>query len=427
MLLGLLAVAEVLSRLLPRSNPGRVDEIMENNPVAIWSLGEGCGPRFGVETCVDDWGLRRRAGPLPEARRVMFVGDSSVFGVGLRDERTFAALFAARYRGSVAALNGGTPGYSSTQALAMLEDRWLEAEPALLVVATLWSDNNFDTFVDGDLLARRPPAWLRQLVKWSALAERLAGGGSGGQIVGWGPSGQSPILARRRVPLGTYVANLERMVERQAAHGGEVAFLMLANVEDLERPGRSWAWDPYREAMRAVAARHGAVLVEVPGLWRQSGKGRRLLLDEMHPSELGAQVIAEGLGAALDARGFALGKPTMQEGDPSASPPVHDPWTDAHRPGLPGPSVAGVVQLPGGGRQALLVRATDPASGTLLDEVSLPAQAPFSLDLGSATAARLEVRDSRHSYTLRGADLDLSRGKAWGVTIDLATGQVSGR
>lgn len=423
----LLGIGEGITRFIAWRTPVAADAMMDESDRALWGYSPGCHKDIAPATCIDSRGLRgAEPGPKkPGVRRALFVGDSSVFGVTLQDNRTFIARFAEHFNGKVEALNGGVPGYSSAQATAMLEESWLETEPDLLVIATLWSDNNFDSFVDADRMAQRPPAWLRFLVKYSSLVKFVAGKGESSQSIGWGPGGQNTMLAERRVDLATYGANLERMVAMMRERGGEAAFLILANVEDVERPNRPWPWDPYREMMRAVAARHGAVVVEAAPLWQADGGGRQLLVDDMHPSERGASVIGGGLHAALSKRGWGEGKPAMVGGNPNATLPTHDPWTEPWKPGLEGPSVAGVVQATWAARRKeLVVRAYDPGTGALLDEVSLPAQAPFALDVGNAAAIRVAVSSDQGTARLKNDVIDLAGRKAWAVKIDLDRGVI---
>ena len=44
-------------------------------------------------------------------------------------------------------------GYSSFQSVNLLHLRGLSTEPDLFVIGNIWSDNNFDSFIDKELLA----------------------------------------------------------------------------------------------------------------------------------------------------------------------------------------------------------------------------------------------------------------------------------
>lgn len=406
----------------PRSSHD--DEMMLTSSIALWELRPGCRPVMGTHACISAEGLRTPAVGPKTRPRVLFVGDSSVFGVLLPDDATIEARLAEKLPG-VEVLDGGVPGYSSEQALRMLRAKWMATRPDLLVIGTLWSDSNFDAFVDSEELARMPGPFALWLGTRTATGAALTAwtAGTTARNVGWGLVGQDTVRGLRRVPLARYAENLEAMVTLAHAAGAQVMFLELANEEDLFRPDRPWAWDPYRAAMEAAAARHGALLVNVPALWRESGKGRQLLGDAMHPSPNGARTIAEGMAAALQGRGWPRSPAEVPAAPGAPGAPALDPWVDAWQAGASGPSVAGVVTGPSP-REPVVVGAVDVATGAVLDSVSLPGCAPFSLRLPEGAKVQLTVTYAGRPVALRGADLDLSAGPKWAVRVDLGAGTV---
>jgi acyl-CoA thioesterase-1 len=87
---------------------------------------------------------------------VLVLGDSSFFGHGVREAETLPAQLeqALRARGVDARVqNFGVPGYSSIQSRALLDEQGWAADPDLVLIGSLWSDNNIDGFRDADLLA----------------------------------------------------------------------------------------------------------------------------------------------------------------------------------------------------------------------------------------------------------------------------------
>jgi len=76
--------------------------------------------------------------------RLMTLGDSSVFGFGVEEEDVFGAVAAQAlseaWGKSVREINGGTPGYTSIQALHTLQDVGGVVQPDLVVIASIWSD-----------------------------------------------------------------------------------------------------------------------------------------------------------------------------------------------------------------------------------------------------------------------------------------------
>jgi hypothetical protein len=408
--------------------PPSAEPALPDDPDTLWSLAPGAGRVLGSNTSISSVGLRgpERGAKAAGVRRIAFLGDSSVFGV-LVDE-PFADQVERRLQPGVETINAGVPGFSSEQALRQLRKRVLPLKPDLVVVATLWSDNNFDAFVDRDLYAARATVGARvagALLGFATFraAARLSGA-EAPRTIGWGLLGQQTLLGRRRVALADYAATLDAIVAADKAAGAETMFLVLANEEDL-KPARAWSWDPYRAAMRDAARRHGTPIVDVPTVFRASGLGKQaLLVDAMHPSRDGHRLIAEAIVTALRAAGWDRG--SVMHGGGGGAPVVGaDPWVEpATGPGTP--RIAGVVQGPRG-RDAVRVEALDPTTGAVLDAVDLPGPAPFALD-PTGDHVRLRVLTGTpptKAVDLAGADLDLTRGAAWALRVDVPTGRVT--
>lgn len=69
------------------------------------------GMSFGVKVEIDDSGFRRMPGPATFDTSWLFLGDSTVFGVGIDIDQTFAARLQGRHR-SVKIWNSAVVGYS---------------------------------------------------------------------------------------------------------------------------------------------------------------------------------------------------------------------------------------------------------------------------------------------------------------------------
>lgn len=367
------AALELGVRLLARDALARADGLppspddgaptMKGNPYLLWELVPGSTQHDqGATAEINALGLR---GPEPEipkppgVRRLLVTGDSSVYGYGVEDGEPFIDVAAQHLRRSSGAAiegwNAAVPGYSSYQSLNLLQMRALALEPDVLVIANLWSDNNFDDFVDKELLSEwgawreRPATRVHERLRASALYRllhhqlRVENSPQGrARQVGWTVGGEGQI-GKRRVALEDYQDNLERMAELAQGEGAELAFVILANREDLAGRQHSPAWDPYREVMRSAAERHGAPILDVPALFADTGlSADALFLDEMHPTALGHALIGEALATQLSP--WSRGKPLNSGGSGEPPPPVSDPFVHAPEDG-PDPGAAGPVQL----------------------------------------------------------------------------------
>ena len=99
----------------------------------------------GVEMTINGLGLRgpeltreKPAGTL----RLLGLGDSFTFGVGVRDEHTFLRRLEGRLGSErpVEVLNAGTQGYNTRDQQLALEHRWLELDPDLVLVVFYLND-----------------------------------------------------------------------------------------------------------------------------------------------------------------------------------------------------------------------------------------------------------------------------------------------
>lgn len=288
---------------------------LPGNPYLLWEMVSGDRTELGVGVSVNSHGFR---GPPIQTektagiRRVLVVGDSSVYGHGVRQEATFVHRLNELVGASVEVINLGVPGYSSAQSLNLLELRGWELEPDLIIVANLWSDNNFDAFVDNELLSEQiafssgvlgKVSRLMQglaLYRWLDWKLRLAKRAERVTTVGW-ILGQTPTGGLRRVAVNDYAKNLVRFADEADSRNARVLYMSFANSVDLGAPtDGAIAWTLYRDVMGAVAQYTGSPLVEVVPAFEASGADwTDLFIDELHPSELGHRLIAEALNERL--------------------------------------------------------------------------------------------------------------------------------
>ncbi len=333
---------------------------LPGNPYLLWEMVPGTRTEMGATVSINSLGFRGPELTVPKppgTRRVVVLGDSTVYGHGVEDAETFTSQLDADLGSSVQVINLGTPGYSTAQSINLMTMRGWALEPDLVVIASLWSDNNFDSFVDKTLLSERRdvgrarfPAAAQALqasalYRWLDWHLRLARRADEVETVGW-MLGRTPTGGHRRVSVNDYAANLMALTDEAEARGAEVVFLAFANAVDLgaETDG-AIAWLLYREVMQTVAKHTGAPFVTVQPAFATSGLDHEdLFLDEMHPSPAGHQLIAKVLGETLTpwAGGAAIGVAS----DPTPLPTWDDPFARGEGP-PPDLPTAAVVTLSG--------------------------------------------------------------------------------
>lgn len=319
-----LLLLEGLARLLPdpweqaqtASGKGpRPNTLMIPDPTRLWRMAEGLHPANGIEAHIDADGMRLPAedGP-PEAPLILTLGDSSIFGHGVADGSTLHDQLQQKLTAAGAPVRvrcGATPGYSSLQSLVLLEEAGWALDPDLLVIGSLWSDNNFEAFRDADLLGRArdwQSAAVRAasnsaLFRWTRFEALTLLGRPTALQVTWPQGGEYGV---RRVRLTDYAANLQEMLDEARDRGAGAVVLTLTNIE-IQRRGveRAADWTPYIQTQQAIARSRGVPVVDLTPVFEASGLSlKELFLDKMHPTAAGQGLAAQAIADQLRASGW---------------------------------------------------------------------------------------------------------------------------
>jgi len=403
---------------------------MQGNAYLLWEIAPGTRYEQGVSVNINSVGLRGPEIEIPkpaQTRRLLTTGDSSVFGFGVQDNEVFSTVAADKLGPKAEAVCGAIPGYSSLQSLNLLKIRALDTAPDLLVIGNIWSDNNFDAFVDKDLLAtyaghrdsftgliseKLSSSAIFRVIDWRL---RVLPQAREVRKVGWmqgngtqnGLLGSGNQIGLRRVAINDYARALEAMVELAKDRGAEVLFVLLPNNEDIagstqpENLQNQKAWEPYREVMRAAAARHGAPIIEGAELFIETGiPANELFLDEMHPTAKGHAILGDALFSLLDEAGWVDGGQVMTKGTGSALQELTDPFVAGNRSPIPGGApaaiggnfVGGVVQnvTEEGWIQIDAIQPGD-LNPTVLGSTKLKTAGSFQVPIGNATTVVLRA------------------------------------
>lgn len=305
-LLGLEGLAQMVGPSIPALKENHERTLLNPHPTRLWYTAPGTKEVEGAASTINALGMR---GAMPidpkpaDIPRILVVGDSSLFGHGVNDPDTYPAQLQTVLQGlghRTEVLNGSTPGYSTEQTRIFLEEVGWSLQPDLLVIGNLWSDNNFDSFRDVDLLhtqkAFSNPLASSALYRLLASAADVLRGGRGARIVTWTASDQDPTKLGRRVPLPRYAENLDAMVRDANARGIGVVFLTLTNIErvTMTLAAEEWSWEPYFKVQREVAAWHDLPNFDAQMVFVASNQKdpTDLFVDSMHPSALGHRIFA---------------------------------------------------------------------------------------------------------------------------------------
>lgn len=335
-------IGEGIARLLWVPPEIDVDVGMQLAPhqTRIWSLQPGTDRQFGVEIHIGENGLRSSQQPVQKTRWLT-LGDSSIFGHGLRDEGTLHSHLSTtleQYGQDVEVLCGGVPGYSILQSRRLMNDIGWSLEPSVLVIGNLWSDNNFDHFVDQEWLAILDARnhfihkWLSHSKLWGWMNASLRPmktpeKGDPHSKISWL---RDPYkTGKRRVPVNQYASQLDELIEQARQQGIGVILLQPANIYRLRGTLTGATWEPYFIAQREIAEHRNIPIVDVATVLRAfKVPEKQAFLDEMHPTDTSNKWIAQAI--VLEALQFGWPDNQLLPSQiDNYIPKIEDPWEDA--------------------------------------------------------------------------------------------------
>jgi len=265
---------------------------MVDHPTRTWTLPPGREMvETNVYTRVNSFGLR---GPdvaerKPSEVRILTLGDSSVFGYGVSEpmvmDRVAASVLRTYLRVPVRAINGGTPGYTSVQALAVLKEVGPVYRPDWVVIAAIWSDL-FQTEQPVDTPTQVPvPLALYR------VTTRLLGPWLRPRTVGWvdletgaGTPGKDRAA---RTSNEQYRRTLTQIAQVTRSLGGQPIFMVLPAPADLNDAPPPEFIQAYRRDMANVAQQMNAPLIDAAARFRRDGASNADFYDQIHPSREG--------------------------------------------------------------------------------------------------------------------------------------------
>ena len=283
-----------------------------NNTIAIppqkdfmWGFEPGSIVEQGnIRSPINSLGIRGEeiAPKAPQELRLLFVGDSSVFGYGVEAQDTFSSRTAVQLSNTqqkvFSAVNAAIPGHSSEQSLTLLNQIGPSINADIVVIANMWSD-----LYTGVKPQPPPPpsfALMRLAQQWLKPWTRP-------QQISWIYTGSDISQAPTdgfRVSLRTYQQNLKKLAKKTRALNAKPVFIYLPAPIDLSDKGVPEWIDNYRLVMQLVAKEENALLINIPKLWKSQDPQPHDFFDNVHPSKTGHQkiatIIAQELTPLLD-------------------------------------------------------------------------------------------------------------------------------
>ena len=240
------------------------------------------------------------ASRAPREIRIVCLGDSCTFGVGVPREATYVRqlgdmLNKRHPQRHFRTFNLGVTGYSSLQGLRVLRRTGLALSPQLVVAYFGWNDH-FPCVYYTDSEQKLDPPWkvhLQAALRASRLYQAL-------ERFLLDLKYECKEQERPRVPLGEFEENLREIVRLARANGAEALLVTAAPLRSDELHSR------YVSVVRVVAKNTGALLADVEAdlSARPLEERERFFIkgDSVHPNAAGQALIARLICAAIEQR-----------------------------------------------------------------------------------------------------------------------------
>ncbi len=255
-----------------------------------------------VKAKINERGLR---GPLlPQAKpegtkRILFIGDSTCFGLAVKLKDSFAVrstalLQAVDPQHKYEYVIGALPGYSSYHSRIMLE-HLLPMQPDLVVfyVGAHNDHSRARYYPDGDIaqrVARRAAAWHQ--VHLLQLLENLRDRSCKSLFCKL-----KPRVEQARVPPAAFRENMTAMLERTRVAGAQVLVLLPPYSKYLLEDHPTIPL--YQQVLEETAREFGVAYVKLQETFANYDEEKLYLKDMFHFRELGHEVTARAITAAV--------------------------------------------------------------------------------------------------------------------------------
>jgi lysophospholipase L1-like esterase len=296
-------IIEICGRLLVPAPVERMDGF-ESDEVLGWKLPQASRMLWrGKVAAVNALGMRGSE-PNPEATiSIVMIGDSSMFGDGVKDQETMPAQLAAMLGPNVDVQNAGIPGYTCWQSRIWMSRIRRSYNPDILISYNLHSDyrraSAHDRVIAATQLGPLTTTGLGRVISELSLRWRMRSGAS-------------------NLSNDEYDACLRGLAEDQSKGGGKTVFMVPISDVDFQSSPLHGLAEPgppgtrlmdYKDTMRLVAQETNSTVIEGSEAIRVAALSRQAaLLDAVHPTAKGHTALATGLAGGLKTAGL-LGSP----------------------------------------------------------------------------------------------------------------------
>ena len=290
---------------------------LERDPLLFWRL----KPYFSSDkVTINAHGFRGRALSQPKPgglARIVCLGCSTTFGLGVDDNATYPAVLEAFLRGRrgerrYEVINCGVPGYTSYQAMLLFQGKILPLEPDMVVLLLGTVNDWVPAVARPDLKQsspmRRMAIWMHtklgclriyQFLEYLLLSTHRRE--TTGEIIARKERGLSQLETANypgepRVSPEDFKRNLTAVIRKADELNMEV--ILVAPPLPAKTLARNPVAYKYMNAVRAVASVHQVPLVDAFAVFVEN-RETDLFFDFCHPNIRGNRLLAKGVAQAI--------------------------------------------------------------------------------------------------------------------------------
>jgi lysophospholipase L1-like esterase len=326
--------AELILRLLspPADTPGLYIRVSSESE---WSgRAHARGLQAGTPVAFNRFGLRdreRSMEPAPGTVRILFLGDSVTFGLGVAEEDSYPRVIEALLNGSrtdgrasVEVLNSAIPGYNTIQELAQLRELGLAFQPRIVVVGYLYNDIEPSEGERNRPVARIQAGDAHEAPSAAPLARRIKSDINAGVVylkqhslffswltprlgtllrpLGAGGFGQAGEIKDQYVDSNPRWRRVQRaLLEMKRLCDERKIRLVIAIIPAMARFSESgYPIKEYHEAVSALCHAHSISCLDLlPAFWGLDGTQFWISPTDGHPNARAHRIMAEALARFL--------------------------------------------------------------------------------------------------------------------------------
>ena len=286
------------------------DDLMPFNPQTLWSFEPNSSFELdGIAYQIDEYGMRATV-DSKEDDGILFVGDSSAFGLGVESNDSLSEQ-TARCSG-LKARNAGVSGYSTYQIQQVLPSRMAQFQPRVVVLVVPWSDLMHASIDDVNRLKRARWVFsMQQLMKTPVIRSswvirffvHTAQKNIKSNPINLDPNSVLHAKVRgqhRRVVSAEHVEYIKEIHHIVEQNDAELVIVQLPINRKYPSPPSS-VIKAYREPVKRWSTEQNLPLVDGEKMYQIRSKTdpEEWFVDAVHPNAIGYQHLAKEICVVL--------------------------------------------------------------------------------------------------------------------------------